>query len=1470
MSAHPPLPSYHLTLPPPPGGTQQAESKIDDASPTSHAVAALLAKPTSPTSSPALLPSSSSSSSSPTTAGDADGEAEAETSDLLSSWEMLKLCIPVIPSQLGWAVGEALLIPYLMSLGLAETTANAIWLVNPLVGFFVQPLVGASSDACTSRWGRRRPFLLVFHFGIIVGLVMIGFAPELHGLLFPHTSAYDEQGRASATLLTLIFSGCVIMELSNDLLTIPSRALLNDCLPEEQIDQGNAWFSAMNSLGAVIGLTMCFLPLNRLWPLQLLGTQMRATFVMCIGFIMSSNLFTMTIDEWMEDDEEEGEGEGEGEGEEEEGDGEEDALLGKHMEEGRLQSGKPMHTVHEADDEDDASAVPVVVVEQPAAAGGTNKAEEGEGDGEAEGDGEEEEEEEEAEEEPSHMSLLSSLLAFRLLPPALMAIWVTQFSWWLVVMQISFWWTTWVGIIVYGGEPLTSSELFYEGVTFGIVGTLVHSIVSFFSSQVLTRANNTFGVTRVYHGSAVMFSLATMGLWWWRSKEASMVYMVFTGFLYPVINTNPFILIEVYTGYDDGGEGEGEEEGEDVDAAAEDGADDGKHDKLSDELKARDPTLPSDDPIVVGSASPPDLLVVERPGEGAQSLGDFLYQSHTETDSGSSESSSSSSSSDSDADLLTPATLGLDPSVPVRPLSAGAADSVSESEGSMSEGEGPRYPAVSRALNLSQFGYDLSTTVNEGYAFSDGETVKRVASSSRLLAMASPGRMSDTSGPPSPYGSPLPLSSLLPAALESTSHVAQVSPDSPLSPGSPLTPLVSPGMVATVAAQHAHDSAAYLTADRSSLSSVSPPPSADSAGASPASAYSRLPLSAVTRAQSDLSPLPPSAHRSSGSEAPHAGAVISPSSQPNAQHRGRRALSITITGSDPSALGTSIFHPHAEEMKNDGTPLSTDVTPLANVNAASSPASIHAFILQRNQRRGSADLPKASHSPPHPPSLSAVAPQTSPVSSAVRQVTAEEEETAAEANAEEELEEAEEEEIEYLKASTHRGVLTAIMNLSMGLSQIISATVGGVIISWWGDITIVFVLSGMLSLAVNVVVMAYGWSSVDEETGEEEGAEGDNGKDEAVEKEEVGVRAQAAEEKRRAELEHKRREERRQEEERRRSESEAAKKKDRERILRRFMRGEPKGDAKDSRGSLISPEHEQKAAYGSFGSAAGVPVMPIIPHRKHRHRHHAPAVELTQPSSSVPSASHVPSPSTSRHQHRHRRHRHQHRASSPGTSDLDRHNAQAYLMHALAHMSRMHSGQAAHARKPSRPGTALGKRGSSDDRKRGEHGTPTTSETTPLLSSSAVPGPSPLLHSTTQPTASSSGVVPQNPLTSLLSHPSHQRLLYEITVLLHYYHVHHISLLPLPIQERIFLRLRKQLTRHRRRLPHHHRIDADITSRRGLSGRYAMGEEVKMERERLHLMKKRRRRRIRRQERERRDRLGEQDADAAPQQPASP
>ena len=513
-------------------------------------------------------------SSSPLRSPRAAPSLSASTSSLslLTVVGMFRLCIPVIPSQLGWAVGEALLIPYLMSLGLEETSANAIWLVNPFVGFFVQPLVGGCSDGCRSAWGRRTPFLFLFHCGISMGMLLIGFAPEVHGFLFPWRSAFDAERRAESSLLFLIFSGCVVMELCNDLLTIPSRALLNDRLPAEQIGQGNATFSAMNSLGAVIGLTMCLLPLNALWPFSLLESQLRATFAMCIAIIMTSTACTLSIQEWRWLSKRGGEAGGSGSVREQTPDlvsnqEEEEFLLEHSVESGAVSDqrrrlrGSIDADQRGSETEDSRSAIELAALTVVKSNGGP--LEHGQAASiPASVPHHEPEVSAAAMLDPADPPLLATLMAFRLFPPPLLGLWITQFAWWLVVMQISFWWTTWNGIEVFAGDPLSRPDVFYEGVAFGITGTLLHALVSLFASQVLPYANTSFGVLPVYHTSAVLYALATGTLWWWRTKPASLWYMILTGLLYPVIDTNPFIVLETYTGY-------GEEEDEQPEAGDE-------------------------------------------------------------------------------------------------------------------------------------------------------------------------------------------------------------------------------------------------------------------------------------------------------------------------------------------------------------------------------------------------------------------------------------------------------------------------------------------------------------------------------------------------------------------------------------------------------------------------------------------------------------------------------------------------------------------------------------------------------------------------------------------------------------------------------------------------------------------------------------------------------------------------------------
>lgn len=59
--------------------------------------------------------------------------------------------------------------PILLQLGIPTVLQGLCWVLGPVCGFVLGPLIGSLSDNCTSRWGRRRPFLLLLNLLVIVG-----------------------------------------------------------------------------------------------------------------------------------------------------------------------------------------------------------------------------------------------------------------------------------------------------------------------------------------------------------------------------------------------------------------------------------------------------------------------------------------------------------------------------------------------------------------------------------------------------------------------------------------------------------------------------------------------------------------------------------------------------------------------------------------------------------------------------------------------------------------------------------------------------------------------------------------------------------------------------------------------------------------------------------------------------------------------------------------------------------------------------------------------------------------------------------------------------------------------------------------------------------------------------------------------------------------------------------------------------
>ena len=72
--------------------------------------------------------------------------------------------------------------PHLLKLGLAKSQTSLVWIAPPLSGLIVQPIVGVLSDSSQSRWGRRRPYMLLFSILVAFFLVVLAWTAEIVGV----------------------------------------------------------------------------------------------------------------------------------------------------------------------------------------------------------------------------------------------------------------------------------------------------------------------------------------------------------------------------------------------------------------------------------------------------------------------------------------------------------------------------------------------------------------------------------------------------------------------------------------------------------------------------------------------------------------------------------------------------------------------------------------------------------------------------------------------------------------------------------------------------------------------------------------------------------------------------------------------------------------------------------------------------------------------------------------------------------------------------------------------------------------------------------------------------------------------------------------------------------------------------------------------------------------------------------------
>ncbi|KAK3230384.1 hypothetical protein Dsin_002265 [Dipteronia sinensis] len=151
--------------------------------------------------------------------------------------------------QFGWALQLSLLTPYVQLLGIPHKWSSLIWLCGPVSGMIVQPIVGYHSDNCTSRFGRRKPFIAAGAVLVAIAVFLIGYAADFGYLMG------DPKEGIKTRAIALFVLGFWILDVANNTLQGPCRALLADLSGSEhkKTRTANAFFSFFMAVGNVLG-----------------------------------------------------------------------------------------------------------------------------------------------------------------------------------------------------------------------------------------------------------------------------------------------------------------------------------------------------------------------------------------------------------------------------------------------------------------------------------------------------------------------------------------------------------------------------------------------------------------------------------------------------------------------------------------------------------------------------------------------------------------------------------------------------------------------------------------------------------------------------------------------------------------------------------------------------------------------------------------------------------------------------------------------------------------------------------------------------------------------------------------------------------------------------------------------------------------------------------------------------------------
>ena len=161
-----------------------------------------------------------------------------------SFWKLWNISFGFFGVQIAYALQSANISRIFSTLGADPHNLSYFWILPPLMGIIVQPIIGALSDKTWTRFGRRIPYLFV---GAVVAVLVMCMLPNAGSL-----------GMAVSTAMIFGLISLMLLDTSINVAMQPFKMMVGDMVNEKQKSLAYSIQSFLCNAGSLVGYIFPF------------------------------------------------------------------------------------------------------------------------------------------------------------------------------------------------------------------------------------------------------------------------------------------------------------------------------------------------------------------------------------------------------------------------------------------------------------------------------------------------------------------------------------------------------------------------------------------------------------------------------------------------------------------------------------------------------------------------------------------------------------------------------------------------------------------------------------------------------------------------------------------------------------------------------------------------------------------------------------------------------------------------------------------------------------------------------------------------------------------------------------------------------------------------------------------------------------------------------------------------------------